>query len=103
MALTNLLHPPTSAYFPQDTALYIRGAHLLPKHLRRIQSMVQFSILFPYILCCNVLCDFVSLKNHQITIEIYGADIMKGFERGNQLFPLCVLNCGLCPMLLENH
>ena len=25
---------------------------------------------------------------------------MKGFERKNQLFSLCGLNCGLCPMLL---
>lgn len=28
---------------------------------------------------------------------------MKGFERKNQLFSLCGLNCGLCPMLLGNH
>ena len=28
---------------------------------------------------------------------------MKGFERKNQLFSLCGLNCGLCPMLLENY
>ena len=28
---------------------------------------------------------------------------MKGFERENQLFSLCGLNCGLCPMLLGNH
>lgn len=27
-------------------------------------------------------------------------DIVKGFERKNQLFSLCGLNCGLCPMLL---
>ena len=25
---------------------------------------------------------------------------MKGFERKNQLFSLCGLNCGLCPMFL---
>lgn len=31
------------------------------------------------------------------------ADIMKGFERKNQLFSLCGLNCGLCPMLLGNY
>ena len=28
---------------------------------------------------------------------------MKGFERKNQIFSLCGLNCGLCPMLLGNH
>lgn len=28
---------------------------------------------------------------------------MKGFERENQLFSLCGLNCGLCPMLLGNY
>nr|WP_022788472.1 DUF3795 domain-containing protein [Anaerotruncus sp. G3(2012)] len=28
---------------------------------------------------------------------------MRGFERKNQLFSLCGLNCGLCPMLLGNH
>lgn len=28
---------------------------------------------------------------------------MKGFERSNQLFSLCGLNCGLCPMHLDNH
>ena len=28
---------------------------------------------------------------------------MKGFERENQLFSLCGLNCGLCPMFLGNH
>ena len=28
---------------------------------------------------------------------------MKGFERKNQLFSLCGLNCGLCPMLLGNY
>lgn len=28
---------------------------------------------------------------------------MKGFERKNQFFSLCGLNCGLCPMLLGNH
>lgn len=28
---------------------------------------------------------------------------MKGFERKNQLFSLCGLNCGLCPMFLGNH
>lgn len=28
---------------------------------------------------------------------------MTGFERRNQLFSLCGLNCGLCPMLLGNH
>ena len=28
---------------------------------------------------------------------------LKGFERKNQLFSLCGLNCGLCPMLLGNH
>ena len=27
---------------------------------------------------------------------------MKGFERKNQLFSLCGLNCGLCPMFLES-
>ena len=29
--------------------------------------------------------------------------MMKGFERENQLFSLCGLNCGLCPMLLGNY
>ena len=29
--------------------------------------------------------------------------MMRGFERKNQLFSLCGLNCGLCPMLLGNH
>ena len=28
---------------------------------------------------------------------------LKGFERKNQLFSLCGLNCGLCPMLLGNY
>lgn len=28
---------------------------------------------------------------------------MKGFERKNQFFSLCGLNCGLCPMLLGGH
>lgn len=28
---------------------------------------------------------------------------MKGFERQNQLFSLCGLNCGLCPMFLGKH
>lgn len=28
---------------------------------------------------------------------------MKEFERRNQLFSLCGLNCGICPMLLGNH
>lgn len=28
---------------------------------------------------------------------------MKGFERKNQFFSLCGLNCGLCPMLLGAH
>lgn len=29
--------------------------------------------------------------------------MMKGFERKNQLFSLCGLNCGLCPMFLGNY
>ncbi len=28
---------------------------------------------------------------------------MKGFHRENLLFSLCGLNCGLCPMHLDNH
>lgn len=28
---------------------------------------------------------------------------MKGFNRKNQLFSLCGLNCGLCTMLLDGH
>ena len=28
---------------------------------------------------------------------------MKGFERKNQLFSLCGLNCGLCPMYIGKH
>lgn len=28
---------------------------------------------------------------------------MKGFQRENQLFSLCGLNCGLCPMRLGGH
>lgn len=28
---------------------------------------------------------------------------MKGFERNNQLFSLCGLNCGLCPMFLGKY
>lgn len=28
---------------------------------------------------------------------------MKGFNRQNQLFALCGLNCGLCPMFLSKH
>lgn len=28
---------------------------------------------------------------------------MKGFERKDQLFSLCGLNCGLCPMKLDGH
>lgn len=35
--------------------------------------------------------------------NFYGIDTIKGFERENQLFSLCGLNCGLCPMLLGNH
>ena len=45
--LMNLPHLPTSAYRPQDTTLHIQEDCLLPKHLRHIQSMVLFSILFP--------------------------------------------------------
>ena len=45
--LMNLPHLSTSAYHPQDTALHIQGDYLLLKHLRRIQSMVLFSILLP--------------------------------------------------------
>lgn len=40
-------------------------------------------------------CKFVSMTRTGI--------FMKGFERKNQLFSLCGLNCGLCPMLLGNH
>ena len=43
----NLPHLPMSAYRPQDTALHIQEDCLLLKHLRHIQSMVLFSILFP--------------------------------------------------------
>ena len=28
---------------------------------------------------------------------------MKGFKRGNPLFSLCGLNCGLCPMKIGGH
>ncbi len=28
---------------------------------------------------------------------------MKGFNRPNQLFSLCGLNCGLCPMFLNKN
>ena len=35
--------------------------------------------------------------------EFAGLMLLKGFERKNQLFSLCGLNCGLCPMLLGNH
>lgn len=28
---------------------------------------------------------------------------MKGFNRPNQLFSLCGLNCGLCPMFLNQY
>ncbi len=28
---------------------------------------------------------------------------MKGFERENQLFSLCGLNCGLCPMRIGGY
>ena len=28
---------------------------------------------------------------------------MKGFNRKNQLFSLCGLNCGLCPMFLNKN
>lgn len=39
-----------------------------------------------------------------IVIKFFeGTDIVKGFERKNQLFSLCGLNCGLCPMLLGNY
>ena len=112
ITLTNLSHPPTSAYSPQDIILYTQEAHLSPKHLRHIQSREWFSILLllhcslsvksnlhglyinavmvdivccvnhihficplfivflkafqtilhiPYVLCYNLLCDFVSL------------------------------------------
>ena len=43
----NLPHLPMSAYHHQDTVLHIQEGGLLPKHLRHIQSMVLFSILFP--------------------------------------------------------
>lgn len=35
--------------------------------------------------------------------EFAGLIFMKGFERKNQLFSLCGLNCRLCPMLLGNY
>ena len=35
--------------------------------------------------------------------EFAGLILMEGFERKNQLFSLCGLNCGLCPMLLGNY
>lgn len=42
-------------------------------------------------------------KLNKAEIEICEDDTMKGFERKNQLFSLCGLNCGLCPMLLRNY
>lgn len=42
-------------------------------------------------------------KPNRAKSRICGADTMKGFERKNQLFSLCGLNCGLCPMLLGNY
>ena len=59
----NLPHLSTFAYFRQGTSGHIQAVHLLPKHLRHIQSREWFSISsqFPYVLCYNVLCDFVSL------------------------------------------
>ena len=32
-----------------------------------------------------------------------GDDKLKGFDRGNLLYSLCGLNCGLCPMHLGNY
>jgi hypothetical protein len=32
-----------------------------------------------------------------------GAECMKNFSRGDQVFSLCGLNCGLCPMKLDNY
>ncbi len=77
---TNPPPPPISAYCSQDRALHIRAVHLLPEHLRHIQSRGSFQSIhficplfvdflkafqsvyqFPYILCYNVLYDFVSL------------------------------------------
>ena len=48
----NLLHPPTSAYFPQDIILRIQAVHLLPEHLRHTQSRECFSILL--LLYCSI-------------------------------------------------
>ena len=42
-------------------------------------------------------------KLNKAEIEICEDDTMKGFERKNQLFSLCGLNCGLYPMLLRNY
>ena len=42
-------------------------------------------------------------KLNKAEIEICEDDTMKGYERKNQLFSLCGLNCGLCPMLLRNY
>lgn len=36
-------------------------------------------------------------------MRIDGDVRMKGFKRGNPLFSLCGLNCGLCPMKIGGH
>lgn len=65
---------------------------------------------FPYPYARNLIALSIVLcmlhknaKLDTITVRIYGVDIMKGFERKNQLLSLCGLNCGLCPMLLGNY
>ena len=50
--LKNPLPPPTFAYFLQDTILHTQAAHLLPEHLRHIQSREWFSNLL--LLCCSL-------------------------------------------------
>lgn len=43
----------------------------------------------------------VEFKNYRCFRAL--GDAMKGFNRTNQLFSLCGLNCGLCPMFLNKN
>lgn len=48
-----------------------------------------------------VCAEGVCFENHGIRMEQGG--LMKGFEREDQLFSLCGLNCGLCTMRLGGY
>lgn len=56
----------------------------------------------------NAIEGLQEIRNAIDEIDCYKSEfveliLMKGFERKNQLFSLCGLNCGLCPMLLGNY